>query len=186
MTEPARDARTNFMKKLFAAIVSLAFVACNNAPTVVQQNSNAPAAPERSEKLQTVASHTTENLNPPMRDAAPTPTGGKSKWTQSGEPIDTSEFDAAIAVAEKTVKAKPSDEAAKKALSEAYFKRGVALTDARQYAAAIGDYRKAVKYDPANAEAKNWVEQIIGIYDSINRDYPKEGEEPPPLPFKKS
>jgi cytochrome c-type biogenesis protein CcmH/NrfG len=59
------------------------------------------------------------------------------------------------------------------------------LTDARQYASALGDYRKAIKLDPNNAEAKQWIEQIVMIYESINRDYPKEGEEPPPLAFKK-
>jgi hypothetical protein len=60
----------------------------------------------------------------------------------------------------------------------------VALTDARQYASALGDYRRVLKYDPNNSEAKNWIEQIIGIYDSLGRESPKEGDEPPPLPFK--
>jgi len=61
----------------------------------------------------------------------------------------------------------------------------VALTDARQYASALGDYRRTLKYDPSNAEAKDWIERIVSIYDSINRESPKEGEEPPPLPMGK-
>jgi tetratricopeptide (TPR) repeat protein len=103
--------------------------------------------------------------------------GDKSKWTQGGDPIDTSNFDADIAKAEKS--------GDKKALSQAYEKRADALTKARQYAAALGDYRKALKADPSNGDAKNWVDQITMVYESMNREAPKEGEEPPPLPFKK-
>ena len=61
-----------------------------------------------------------------------------------------------------------------------------ALTQpARQYASALGDFRRAVKNDPTNTEAQDWIKQIITIYDSINRSYPQEGEEPPPLPMQK-
>ena len=109
----------------------------------------------------------------------------KTKWTQSGNPIDTTAFDSEIKQAESKQKANPKDETLKKSLAEAYVKRGIALTDARQYASALGDYRRALKLDPANEEAKKWIEQIISIYESINRSYPNEGEEPPPLPFKK-
>lgn len=131
----------------------------------------------RSEQMQDSRAHTTEN-QPPVQ-----PTGGK--WTQSGDPIDTTKFDTAIASAEKVLKAKPNDAAAKKALAEAYFDRGVALTEARQYASAIGDYRRTLKHDPAHADAKNWIDQIIGIYAMLKKEAPKEGEEPPPLKVKK-
>ena len=94
-------------------------------------------------------------------------------------------FDSEIKQAETKQKANPKDETLKKSLAEAYVKRGIALTDARQYASALGDYRRALKLDPTNEEAKKWIEQIISIYESINRSYPSEGEEPPPLPFKK-
>ena len=121
-----------------------------------------------------------------MQFAAVVPkSDAKTKWTQSGNPIDTTAFDADVKQAESKLKSNPKDESLKKSLAEAYVKRGVALTDARQYASALGDYRKALKLDPANETAKNWIEQIIGIYESINRSYPPEGEEPPPLPFKK-
>ncbi len=113
-------------------------------------------------------------------------TGSKSKWKQSGDPIDTKEFDTAIAVAEVALKKSPNDLAVKKRLADAYFARGMALTDpARQYASALGDFRRAVKYDPTNSTAKGWIDQITMIYDSMNRESPKEGEEPPPLPFTK-
>lgn len=174
------------MKLYLIGAAALLAVGCSNAPQVSQTSNSANLAPQRAEKMETVAAHTTENQNPTMRNVnAAAQAGGKTKWTQSGEPIDTAEFDAAIAKAEKDAKARPTDEAANKAASEAYFKRGFALTQARQYATAIGDYRKALKYDPENAEAKDWIEQIVGIYEMMNKEYPKEGEEPPPLPFKK-
>ena len=78
-----------------------------------------------------------------------------------------------------------SDDASKKALAQAYFERGVVLTEARQYASALGDYRRVLKLDPDHAESKKWIEQIVSIYSMHKKDAPKEGEEPPPLPFKK-
>ena len=170
------------MKKLLAVIISSIFAfGCNNAARPVADNVNTPTVASTPEKSQTAIAHTLEN-QPPPTDAN---SSGKSKWKQSGDPIDTKAFDTAIASAEIEFKKKPDDGAAKKVLSEAYYKRGVALTDARQYASALGDYRKAVKYDPSNKDAKDWIEKIIMIYGSMNRDSPKEGEEPPPLQLNK-
>jgi len=170
------------MKTYSFLLSAILLAGCNSGPKVVeQQNTNAANAPQRAEKLQTTTAHTTENRPAPGTEA---PTGGK--WSASGEPIDTSKFDAKIAEAEKAVKAKPTDEAAKKALAEAYFERGVALTEARQYASALGDYRRTLKLDPSNEDAKNWIDQIVNIYGMLKKEYPKEGEEPPPLPFKKA
>jgi len=171
------------MKNLIVPFIFGLLLSCSRAPVAVQQNSNSANAPQREEKLQTVTAHTTENQPAPMPNNPAGP--ATSKWSQGGDPIDTTKFDLAIAAAEKEAKAKPSDEAAKKAFSKAYFERGVALTDARQYASALGDYRRAVKYDPDNTEAKDWIDQIIMIYGSLKKEYPKEGEEPPPLPLKK-
>ena len=145
----------------------------------VETNSSAITASK--EKPQTAIAHSAENPQPKSDG----PAGEKSKWTQSGDPIDTKEFDTAVASAEAALGKKPTDTEAKKALAAAYFKRAEALTGARQYASALGDYRRAVKHDPSNVDAKEWIDKIIMIYGSINREYPKEGEEPPPLPFKK-
>ena len=157
--------------------ICFAFGCSNAAKPVSQSNTNTVIGTP--EKPQTAIAHSSENQTqtPPSTE--------KSKWTQSGDPIETKEFDAAIISAEKALSGKPTDSAAKKALAAAYLKRAVALTDARQYASALGDYRRTVKHDPTNEEAKDWIERIISIYASINRESPKEGEEPPPLPFKK-
>ena len=158
---------------VFAALL---ITACNRAAPVAVNNPNAPGRVDRS---QTAIAHTTENQTPKPANSS------SGKWTQSGDPIDTAKFDEAVASAEKAQKASPSDDGAKRALAEAYFERGVALTQARQYASALGDYRRALKYNPDHEDSKKWIEQIQGIYKMLNKEGPKEGEEPPPLPFKK-
>lgn len=100
--------------------------------------------------------------------------------------IDTTEFDVKIARAEKESKQKSKDQAAKKALGEAYAERAFALTEAAQYRSALGDFRRALKLDPSNNEAQQMHDQIVKIFKDLNREPPKEGEEPPPLPFKKA
>jgi tetratricopeptide (TPR) repeat protein len=155
-------------------------VGCDNAgkPVPVEPGSNSSAAANN--RSQTAIAHTTENQQPKAENG-----GAKSGWTSGGDPIDTTAYDTAIKDAEKALASKPNDAAAKKALAAAYLKRANALTDARQYASALGDYRRALKYDPDNAEAKQWISQITSIYESMNKSYPAEGEEPPPKPFKK-
>ncbi|MEO6588471.1 MAG: tetratricopeptide repeat protein [Pyrinomonadaceae bacterium] len=142
---------------------------------------------KKSDELSTVSSHsqTKSDEQTPNVSATVVPKSDtKTKWTQSGNPIDTSGFDSEIKQLQDKMKANPKVEDLKKTLVDAYIQRGMALTEARQYASALGDYRKAQKLDPENEEAKKWIGQIISIYESINREYPKEGEEPPPLPFK--
>ena len=175
------------MKKvLFLTLAAMMSTACNNAaPTGTQTaNANSPNRPMRSEQMQQNSiAHTTEarpGATPPPNPNAP------GKFAQGGEAIDTAKFDGVIAEAEKALKAKSNDAAAKTAVADAYFDRGFALTEARQYAAALGDYRKALKYVPDHEESKKWIDQIVSIYKMLKKEAPKEGEEPAPLPFKKT
>jgi tetratricopeptide (TPR) repeat protein len=160
----------------------------DSAPTVSDQ----PVGnTENAQQPETVAAHTLDK----EQDAKAMPTADNTnqveksdkptRWTRSGTPIDVAEFNAEIASAEKKLKADSADETLKKNLSEAFTKRGVALTNAQQYAAAIGDFRRALKYDADNEIAKTWISQITSIYKGLNREAPKEGEEPEPLEFKK-
>lgn len=170
-------------KSLLVLLAAAVLTACSTAPERVQQNTNSAAEPQRSEKLQSAIAHTTENQPGPAGQNSDL-SAAKSKWTQGGTPIDTREFDAAIAKAEKELKPKPADLTAKKTLADAYFRRGVALTEARQYASALGDYRRVLNFDPSNEDAQKWIDQIIMIYNSMNKEYPMPGEEPSPLPYK--
>lgn len=175
------------MKKiLLLTIAAITSAGCNNAAPSASVNVNANSAnrPMRSEQMQqqnTIA-HSTES----GPGATPLPNANApGKFAQGGEAIDTAKFDGVIGEAEKAAKAKPNDATAKTAVADAYFDRGFALTEARQYAAALGDYRKALKFDPNHEDSKKWIDQIVSIYQMLNKAAPKEGEEPPPLPFKK-
>ncbi len=99
--------------------------------------------------------------------------------------IDVAEMTAEIEKSEKAFKQNPKDEKAKDALAQSYFERAFALTDAAQYRAALGDFRKGLKLSPNDQEAKNMHDEILRIFASINREPPKEGEEPKPMPFEK-
>lgn len=174
------------MKSLLAIFMAAVLAGCTNNVQPLSQNTNTSSQPtSRNEKPQTVTAHTTENQPAPSANSNGVPSA-PYKSAGTGEPIDTAKFDGTISAAEKTVKAKPSDEAAKRLLADAYFDRGFALTEARQYAAALGDYRRALKLDPNHEESKKWVDQIVSIYRMMKKEAPKEGEEPPPLPFKKA
>lgn len=166
------------MKIFFILIFVVLFsMACGSAPqkvdvSVATRNSNEAV----------VSSHSGDNSSNSM--VVPR-SDTKTKWTRGGAPIDVSSYNAEIAKVEKNLKAKPQSDELKRALAEAYLNRALALTEARQYASALGDFRRALKYEPNNQTAKNGKDEIIGIYESLNRDYPPEGEEPAPLPFDK-
>ena len=176
------------MRTTLIAIFCLAVAACSNSAPTQVANSNVNASADRPLRTgqmqqQNTIAHTTENQ--PQR---PAPGGPGAPKAGGGEPIDTAKFDGVIAEAEKVVKAKPDDAGAKKTLAQAYFDRAFALTQppARQYAAALGDYRKAVKLDPTHEDAQQWIDQISTIFRSLGKQPPAEGEEPAPLPFKKA
>ena len=172
------------MKKLvILTVLTLFSIACGST----SQTTNTNISIDDASNSQFVSSHSQTADNTTTQNTQIVPKSEtKTMWTQSGTPIDVKEYDAKVVKAEKDFKSKPKDEAAKKNLSEAYTARAVALTKARQYASALGDYRRALKYDSANEEAKSGRDVILSIYKSMNREFPPEGEEPPPLPFGKS
>ncbi len=98
----------------------------------------------------------------------------------SGDAVDTSKFDAEISRLEKVAEKNPGDELGRQALANAYLMRANALTGARQYRAALGDYRHVLRYDPDNEEAQAMAATIINIMKTMGREVPAEGEEPAP------
>ncbi|MBV9209052.1 MAG: hypothetical protein JOZ52_00400 [Acidobacteria bacterium] len=151
-------------------VAALTFYGCANEPTLnTSPATNAKASPSPSAPIARTAP-----ANPNASPASP-----------SGEPIDTTSFDKEIAQADKVLKKKPNDTEARAALAHAYLSRADALKTAKQYRAALGDYRRTLKLDPQNEEAREMSETIISILQYMNREVPPEGQEPPPLPFKK-
>jgi Flp pilus assembly protein TadD len=170
------------MKKfLILSFAALALIGCNSAAQQTQPtNGSGNQAVVKSNDSTLVSSHSTETQKP----AAPS---NKTNSTESpmARPIDVTEMTAEVEKAEKAYQKNQTDEKAKSELAKAYFVRATALTSAAQYRAALGDYRKGLKLDPNDAEAKKMHDQILSIFKSIGREPPKEGEEPNPLPFEK-
>ncbi|MBD0370594.1 MAG: hypothetical protein ICV60_07160 [Pyrinomonadaceae bacterium] len=125
-----------------------------------------------------LVSNQTTVANANSQTGAPASAPGKPS---GGEAIDTSEYDARIKQFEDRAKQKPKDAGVRKLLAHAYLERGNALTQARQYQAALGDYRRTLRYDPTNEEARYWSDTIIGILKQMNREVPAEGAEPTPI-----
>lgn len=174
------------LKKSTIFIFSILFLIGCGGDAQKATNANVSAS-KAADDSHIVSGHSPSNdSGAPQNSAVQVPKSeAKSRWTQGGTPVDVSEFNEEIARAEKNLKAKSKDEQAKKFLAEAYLKRAVVLTDARQYASALGDYRRVLKYDAKNEDAQKWIKQISEIYDGLNKQAPGEGEEPPPLPFEK-
>ncbi len=160
--------------RMFVVIVCCAMAlllsACSDQPPLAANQTAAP------------------NLNTQNTPVSPQPTPAASaspvnSSASGGEAIDTSRYDEEIKRLEKQAEKRPTDESVRLALARAYLARGNALTGARQYRAALGDYRRALRYDPDNDEARQWAATIIGILQQMGRDVPTEGNEPPPLPM---
>lgn len=178
------------MKKITILSLSALFlIGCGNAN---QQTANAPAQ-------NAVNNSTATATKPAMNDSGLVSSHSTDKTTSSKpasnssapmappnqKAVDVTEMTAKIEKADKELKAKPDDATAKKTLAAAYFERAFALTEAAQYRVALGDFRKGLKLDPSNTEAKSMHDQIISIFEGMGREVPKEGEEPPPMPAKK-
>jgi TolA-binding protein len=163
------------MKKIiFISLIALFAIGCNNsAPTQIQADKTISA---NKEAITTVAAHTTETQPP---------TNSSSSGSPMSKAVDVTKLTEEIEKADKEFKAKSKDEKAKSTLAAAYFERAFALTKAAQYSAALGDFRKGLKLNPNDKEAKEMSDQIVGIYESMGRPAPKEGEEKAPMPIEK-
>lgn len=171
------------MKKiLILSLASLISFGCNSAAQQANTPTNANTARVVSSDSAVVSSHST---NAGKAVAPPSDKPASSTESPMARPIDAAEMTADIERAEKQYQKNPKDEKTKLELAKAYFVRATALTGAAQYRAALGDYRKGLKLDPNDEDARKMHDQILSIFKQIGREPPKEGEEPAPLPFKK-
>ena len=181
------------MKKIaILSFLTLASIGCSDATqqaanTTVTVQSNTNVATPKSDNSMIVSSHSSDAAKSapaqPSKTDSSASSGGSSPMSKA---IDVNQMTADIEKADKSFKQNQNDEKAKSKLAEAYFVRAFALTEAAQYRAALGDFRKGLKLDPNNADAKAMHDQIITIFQSIGREPPKEGEESAPLPINKN
>ncbi len=177
-------------KLLSLSFLALIAIGCNNQTQQVQQSKPAAAntnvsAPSSAESA-TVSSHSFNRAKPEnTKPASGSGTSSAQESSPMAKPIDVGGMTAEIEKSEKAFKQNPNDEKNKQALAKAYFTRAFALTDAAQYRAALGDFRKGLKLSPNDDDALNMHDEILRIFASIKREAPKEGEEPKPLESEK-
>jgi hypothetical protein len=95
--------------------------------------------------------------------------------------IDTSALDKKIEQAETKAKASKATQADKLAAATAYLERANIFYNAGQptlYKFALRDFRRTLRYDPNNAEARDKQDQIVQIYQQMGRPVPELGNEP--------
>ena len=170
------------MKKFFIiSLAALAAIGCNNVTLPSNQTANTNTTIIKSDDSAIVSSHSNDagktNVMPSNKPAS------ASTESPMARPVDVAEMTASIEKAETEFKKNPQ---AKESLAKAYFVRATALTGAAQYRAALGDYRKGLKLDPNDEAARKMHDQILSIFKQINREPPKEGEEPKPLEMEKA
>jgi tetratricopeptide (TPR) repeat protein len=156
-------------------LVALALNACGGTTTTTAPTAtNQATAPANQTATSNAAS--AQSARPPAVAASPKPATGSS-----GEFVDTSRYDAEIKRLEERAKKNAADQQTRIALAKAYTERGDALTGVRQYNAALGDYRRALRNDPNNEQARQMAGTIISIYKGMGREVPPEGQELQPL-----
>lgn len=175
-------------KALVAGFLAFGLAACGNSaqiatnPTPNANNTSVSTAQNANSLI--TSSHSSDKT----QDAAnQLPSGAPKTQTESpmAKPIDVAEMTTNIERSEKAYRQSPKDSKTKLELANDYFTRAFALTEAAQYRAALGDFRKGLKLNPDNKDARAMHDRIISIFQSIKREPPKEGEEPPPMPFNK-
>jgi tetratricopeptide (TPR) repeat protein len=177
-------------KFLTLSLTAIFFIGCS-APQQTQKttaNTNSSTA-QKPNDLAVVSSHSndagkTTTTTAPHSDKTSAPTDNNPSSSGSSpmsKAVDVSQMTADIEKAQKEYEKDPKN---KEVLAKAYFTRAFALTDAAQYRSALGDFRKGLKLNPNDQDAKKMHDEILRIFESIGREPPKEGEEPPPMPIK--
>lgn len=95
--------------------------------------------------------------------------------------VDTAAFDAKIEKTEAKAKAKGATPADKLAAAAAYVARGNFYFNAQTpalYKFALGDFRRALRYQPDNEEAQTKRDELVRIYQDMGRPVPENGNEP--------
>lgn len=96
-------------------------------------------------------------------------------------PLETAAIDEKIRKAEAKAKAQGASAADKKAAAASYLERAnvyYSAQDTRLYRFALGDFRRVLRYEPDNEEAKAKIDMIVSIYGQLNRPVPTNGLEP--------
>ncbi len=160
-----------FSLTLTAALTLAAACGSSEQPKTSAGNTGAapPAGPRASAQTSTGAE------GPPVATSHGAPPAAQSNGT------DTAALDSKVEQAEAKAKAAGATAADKKAAAAAYLERAnvfYAAGNPSLYKFALRDFRRTLKYDPPNEEARAKKQQIEEIYQSMGRPVPDLGNEP--------
>jgi hypothetical protein len=112
---------------------------------------------------------------------APAHGGAPQSGASAAKPaVETPEMDAKIEKAEAKAKAAGASDADKKAAARAYFERANFFRGEGSpalYKFALADYRRGLRYDPADEDARGKMDEIVAISTSMGRPVPELGNE---------
>jgi hypothetical protein len=178
------------MRSLALAFTLLAISTLADCTSKEQKSANQSATNTTTSKTTTVEpSQATNTATAPANNELPiapahggsatTTTANSSATEQTG--MDTSALDAKIVKAEEKAKAKSATAADKLAAAAAYLERADIFYNAGRptlYKFALRDYRRALRYQPDNQQAREHADLIVSIYQSMGRPVPDLGNEP--------
>lgn len=175
-----------FLFSLTLTVALILSAACGSSEqTNTSAGNAAPTQPSDARTTTTTTAARPATDGPPVATSHGTPPappragGGPAAGGASGP--DTSALDAKIEQAEARAKAAGASGADKKAAAEAYIERANVFYSAGSpmlYKFALRDFRRTLKYDPANQEALAKKQEIERIYKSLGRPIPELGNEP--------
>jgi hypothetical protein len=161
---------------LLPALAACALAAACGAPGPTVKTSNANANSQAANS-QTSIQH---GASPASDAGVAASHGGAPAASATKPPVETPELDAKIEKAEAKAKAAGASDADKKAAARAYFDRANFFRDQGSpalYKFALADYRRGLRYDPADEDARAKMDEIVSIYKSMGRPVPELGNE---------
>jgi uncharacterized surface anchored protein len=163
-----------------ALIACLLLAGCGGDPSTIttKQNSNSTANTAPASGGQSNADASNVGVVASHGASSNTASGGAA--TSGKPPVETPELDAKIEKAAAKAKASGASAADKKAAAAAYMDRADFYWSAgnvQLYRYALGDYRRVLRYDPDNEQAKERIDYLVSVYQSLNRPVPDNGLE---------
>lgn len=171
-------------KLILPALVASAFLsACGSSEQPKSASGSNEAVRTTALNQSTQSANTSQPDNaPPLATAHGAPQGTEAQPLPRTSTVrDTSALDKKIEQAEAKAKAPNAAQADKLAAAAAYLERGNVFYHAGNpslYKFALRDFRRTLRYDPNNEEARSKQEQIVDIYKSLGRPVPDLGNEP--------
>jgi hypothetical protein len=163
---------------LLPALAACALAAgCGGAPAPTAKTSNSNS---QTTNAQTSIQHGTSpstNVGVSASHGGDAQTGAPATTKPS---VETPELDAKIEKAEAKAKAAGASDSDKKAAARAYFDRANFFRDQGTptlYKFALADYRRGLRYDSSDADARAKMDEIVEIYKSMGRPVPELGNE---------